>query len=361
MSGHDVLLQILDLARWAPSGDNTQPWRFEIVDEQHLVVHGFDTRDHCVYDLDGRPSQISLGALLETMSIAASGHGLEIRAFRRTSLPDTAPTFDVQFVTTPSLAPDPLIPSITRRCVQRRAMSLRPLTLSDKQALEASVGPDFRVQWLEGLPERLRTAWLMFKNAKLRLTLPEAYKVHRDIIQWNAQFSADRVPDQALGADPITLRIMRFVMGDWRRVELFNTYLAGTLAPRIQMDLIPSLACAAHIVIKANRILTTVDDFVAAGRVVQRFWLTLTRLDLFQQPELTPLIFGSYVRNQVPFTTVVGLQQMARNLEVESRVLLGADVERAVWMGRVGAGPAPSARSIRRPLEQLMHPLREPA
>jgi nitroreductase len=25
--------QILDLARWAPSGDNTQPWRFEIKGE----------------------------------------------------------------------------------------------------------------------------------------------------------------------------------------------------------------------------------------------------------------------------------------------------------------------------------------
>ena len=60
-----VLEAILDLARWAPSGDNTQPWRFEIKDARRLVVHGFDTRAHCVYDLDGHPSQISLGALLE--------------------------------------------------------------------------------------------------------------------------------------------------------------------------------------------------------------------------------------------------------------------------------------------------------
>ncbi|MEO8996576.1 MAG: nitroreductase family protein, partial [Nitrosospira sp.] len=46
---------ILELARWAPSGDNTQPWRFEIIDERHLVIHAFDTRDHCIYDLDGHP------------------------------------------------------------------------------------------------------------------------------------------------------------------------------------------------------------------------------------------------------------------------------------------------------------------
>jgi nitroreductase len=54
---------ILEIARWAPSGDNTQPWRFEILDDRRFVVHGFDTRDWCLYDIDGRPSQIALGAL----------------------------------------------------------------------------------------------------------------------------------------------------------------------------------------------------------------------------------------------------------------------------------------------------------
>ena len=57
-AANGILEQILDLARWAPSGDNTQPWRFERVDDLHVVVHGFDTRDHCVYDLTGHPSQM---------------------------------------------------------------------------------------------------------------------------------------------------------------------------------------------------------------------------------------------------------------------------------------------------------------
>ena len=29
MASRETLLKILDLARWAPSGDNTQPWRFD--------------------------------------------------------------------------------------------------------------------------------------------------------------------------------------------------------------------------------------------------------------------------------------------------------------------------------------------
>ena len=75
---HETLQQILELARWAPSGDNAQPWRFEIVDAQTIRIHGFDTRDHVLYDYDGRPSQIAHGALIETLRIAASGFGLSL-------------------------------------------------------------------------------------------------------------------------------------------------------------------------------------------------------------------------------------------------------------------------------------------
>jgi sulfur-carrier protein adenylyltransferase/sulfurtransferase len=354
LNAHGVIGQILDLARWAPSGDNTQPWRFEILDELNMVVHGYDTRNHVVYDLDGRASQISLGALLETMSVAASAHGLVMRAHRRADFPDVTPTFDVQFVAVPNLTIDPLVASITERSVQRRPMRTRALTPHEKQALEASVSPDYQVFWREGWRDRFCAARLMFSNAKLRLIMPEAYEVHRDIIEWNARFSEKGVPDRALGIDPITLRLMRFVMVSWRRVEFFNRYLAGTWMPRVQMDFIPGLACAAHFIIKAHHKPITVDDFIAAGRAVQRFWLTATHLGLFQQPEMTPLIFYSYVRSGILFTTVTKIRTKARALADATSAVVGADVDRAVWMGRVGAGRAATARSTRRPLDQLM-------
>ena len=354
MTPDTVMAQVLDAARWAPSGDNSQPWRFEVIDSQHVVIHGFDTRSHCVYDLTGAPSQIALGALLETLSIAASGHGLAMTAQRRTEMPDSAPIFDVRLVPDATLTADPLIPCITTRSVHRKPMGTRALTSAEKQALVASVGTAYRVEWIEGFGNKLRVARLMFANAKLRLTLPEAYRTHRDVIEWNARHSEDRVPDQALGIDPITARLMQFVLKRWERVEFFNRFLAGTWAPRIQMDFIPSLACAAHIVIKAQRKPQGIDDFVAAGRAVQRFWLTATHLGLFQQPEMTPLIFGAYVRDGTPFTSVPALQAEARALEARARGLIGADADCAVWMGRVGAGSIPRARSLRRSLQQLV-------
>jgi molybdopterin/thiamine biosynthesis adenylyltransferase len=351
-----IIEQILNLARWAPSGDNTQPWRFEILDEHHVVVHGFDTRDHCVYDLDGHSSQIALGALLETMSIAASGHGLRTDIQRRLGTPETKPTFDVRFKPDAMIQPDPLIPNIPQRSVQRRAMRTRPLTQREKQVLEASVGEGYRILWLESFGNRLRAAHLMFNNAKLRLTIPEAYQVHRAIIQWNTRFSENLVPDQSLGLDAMTLRLMNWVMQSWKRVEFFNTFLAGTWAPRIQMDLIPGIACAAHFVILANQDPESINDYIAAGHAMQNFWLTATKLGLHLQPEMTPLIFGRYARQGIKFSKVASAQEYSKKLLTQIENLLGADqASRATFMGRIGNSRAPVARSVRLPLHKLMN------
>jgi hypothetical protein len=145
-----TLEQILDLARWAPSGDNTQPWRFQVLDSRRLVVHGHDTRDHCVYDLDGHPSQMSIGALLETMAIAASTFGLAMRAARNMDTPDARPTISVDFVPSPGLPADPLADAILPRAVQRRALSRRPLTVTEKATLTTALPDGYRVHWLEG-------------------------------------------------------------------------------------------------------------------------------------------------------------------------------------------------------------------
>lgn len=356
MSDASVIGQILDLARWAPSGDNTQPWRFEIVGPSHLVVHGFDTRTECVYDLDGHPSQVSLGALLETIAIAASAHGLRADARRRpitVSTPETEPTFDVHLVVDANVKPSPLLAAIPQRSVQRRPMRMRPLSAEEKLALQDSVGADFHVDWLEGLGLRYRTARLMYRNAKLRLTMPEAYQVHRRIIAWNASTSEDRVPDQALGVDAMTLRLMKWAMVSWRRLSTMNA-LMGTWAPRLQMDMLPGLACGAHFVISATTVPVTIDDYVAAGRKVQRFWLTVTHLGLQLQPEMTPLIFARYSADERRFTVVGKLIDDARRLRRETAALVPCALEKAVFMGRLGAGKPPPARSLRLPLEKLI-------
>lgn len=345
--------RILDLARWAPSGDNTQPWRFEIINDRKIYVHAHDTREWCVYDLDGRASQIAVGSLLQTIAIAASGEGL-VAEFTRQESPETNPVIEVNLADAPATDPDPLLPYIRARVTQRRPFSVKPLTTLQKQELEAAVGPGYKIDWIEGWKQKWQMAKLLFKSARIRLTIPEAYEVHKRIIQWDAQFSTDRIPDQAVGLDPVALKLMKWAMQSWKRVLILNRYFAGTWIPRVQLDLIPALQCAAHFIIVSDRPLKTIDDYLDGGRALQRFWLTATGLGLQFQPEMTLLIFSRYNTESRNFTENMDTLGRAGQLANNLRCLCGNEgVERFVYIGRVGIGSGPVSRSVRFSLGEL--------
>lgn len=354
MAERDILVQILDLARWAPSGDNTQPWRFEIVANDHIAIHGHDTREWCVYDFDGHASHMAHGALLETLRIAATAHGLRAQWALRSGTPDSAPIYDVRLAPDAALTTDPLVPFIKTRTVQRRPMRITPLTVAQRVAISAAPGQGFRVQFFEPLRGRLNVTRLLWDSARLRLTCPEAYRVHKEIIEWGARYSADRIPEQAVGVDPATAKLMRWVMQSWERVAFFNRYLGGTIAPRVQLDLLPGIFCAAHVLLRAECPLQTAEDFVAAGVALQRLWLTATAQGLHLQPEMTPVIFRWYARAGRRISVTPGIDRDALTLAARFEQLAGAEAEHGfAFFCRVGSSKTPMSRSLRRNLNEL--------
>ncbi len=350
----DILQQILDLARWAPSGDNTQPWRFEIIGPDRVDIHGYDTRDHVLYDFDGHASQMAHGALLETLRLAATRFGLRAEWCLRPGCPDRAPIYEVTLHPS-DISEDPLTPFIERRTVQRRAMRTTPLSSEEKDALISAVGQDYSLQFFDSFSDRLAVGRLLWKNAYLRLTCPEAYPVHRDIIEWNARYSSDRIPDQAVGVDPLTAKLMRWVMQSWQRVDFFNRYLAGTIVPRIQLDFIPALACASHILLRPKKIQSGLTDHLAAGMALQRLWLTATRLGLHLQPEMTPVIFRWYVQANRQFSQEAGINAGAVALAKQFEQISSAQPgDGFAFFCRIGHSGEPRSRSIRKELHQMI-------
>ncbi len=357
------LIRILDLARWAPSGDNTQPWRFDIRSADHLVVYGSDTRHRVVFDLEGHASQLAIGALLESLSIAASGEGRRALVSYRTpeARPDEHPTFDVRFVEEPGLTPDVLLPFLTTRCANRRPLGTRRLSADERTGIEAdSAPPDHRfpphrIVWLESGSDKRAMAWIVQRAGRLRLTIPETWAVHRDAIEWNARFSDDRMPDQSLGLPLLVLPLMRWIMRSWPRFSFFSHIPGATIPPRIGLDILPALRSSAHFVLLAPSPPETLEDYLASGRAVCRFWLATTRQALQSQPETTPLIFRSYVRRQIRFSKRPGATEEAQLVAASLEKLIGAEAaSRAVFLGRVGRGRPPRSRSLRLSLSALI-------
>lgn len=374
--GADVLRELLALARWAPSGDNTQPWRFRLLDDRQVRVIVQDTRAHCVYDLDGIPTRMALGALVETLAIAARARGLSLhctpiddletrgRVDRHDVLLRLAPPSSTGSGAAPGPA-DPPTWTIRRRSVQRRPMSVRPLRADERHALAAQLAPGYQLVWFEGLAARWRLARLLWINAGIRLTLPEAHATHRDIIDWKRTHSRWGVPDAALGVDRLTRQLMRWALQDWRRVDALNRWAAGTVLPRLQMDLLPTLACSALVAIVRDTPPHTAADHLDAGRQMQRLWLGATALGLQHQPAITPLVFTRYLRDGVAFTRDDSIRRRTEAMARQAPALLGdLPLTRTVWLGRLGdhrGEGRTQPRSWRLRPDQLLDPTRNPA
>ena len=327
-----------------------------MVDEAHIRVYGSDTRDHILYDFEGHPSHIAHGALLETIRIAATGFGLRSSWHALSDGDHRQPIYDVGFVADPALQKDPLLGCIESRMVQRRPMKTTPLTSAQRGALVDAVGPGYRVQLFESFSERKRIASLLWQSAYIRLTCPEAYPVHKEIIEWHARFSKDRIPEQAVGVDPATARLMQWAMQSWERIAFLNRFLGGTLAPRIQLDLLPALFCAAHLLVRPIVKPDGLEDWVRMGIAWQRVWLTATQQGLHFQPEMTPIIFRWYARSGKRFSSEPALFDRALVLSgALEHIAQASKTDPFGFLFRVGTCATPKSRSIRLDLPDLMH------
>ena len=350
---------ILDTARWAPSGDNVQPWCFERVDDRHFAVRTYPPRGHgSVYDLDGNVTHTSMGVLLETIEIAAAEQGQSVRFEQRPDAPETTPTFDVFLEADESVQASPLFPHIPNRSVQRRAMSAKSLTADEKQQLEEAVEPfGLRIKWLGTWRDKISVSRLLYRELSIRLKLPETYDLHNAALEWNSKYSETKMPVKSLGLDPLMLKFMKWTMKSRQRMEFFNKLPGSAVVPGLEIDWLPGLFCASHFFLIAEQPPTTAEDYNRVGRGLQRFWLTVTKLGLQKQPEMATVVLARYIRDGLHFTKADNVRSDAEKLSERLNRLAGdEDIRNVVWMGRVGKGKAAQSRSIRLPLEKLECP-----
>ena len=353
----DPIDEILHAARWTPSGDNEQPWRFEKPGNETLLVHLAPPDRRNVYHYRaGEPTVLAAGMLLESLRIAASAHGrrMEWRV-------DAGPApirLHITFIPDGTIVPDPLYSALGQRSVDRNRYRSRQLTDAERLALEAALERRLRIDWHSTASGRWRFARLSALATSIRLRAPETFPIHQQIIDWTVNLSPTKIPAGALGLGGPTLRIMRWAMREWGRTRLLNG-LGGTGSAALEMDYIPIISSAAAFTL---RFPTTAQDgreteeLLNAGICIQRFWLTAARLGLAMQPALAVLIFAHYGQSELPFTADAAVFGKAKRLAREFRRVFAVGTEDFVFMGRIGE-PLPrlgACRSVRRPVAELM-------
>ncbi|MEQ9607434.1 MAG: hypothetical protein RLN99_07185, partial [Kiloniellaceae bacterium] len=185
------------------------------------------------------------------------------------------------------------------------------------------------------------------------------FQVHRRVIDWSRDLSPTGIPAKAVGLDAMTLKIMRWGFGDWRRLERMNAMPGSTGPAILQMDILPAVHSAALFTIRSTTPPAAgrhdPETLLRFGCALQRFWLTAEQRGLGLQPALATAIFAHYGRHDIDFTPDEKIRAKAKGLadELERRGLGADDL---VFLGRIGRAKRRLAypRSVRRPLSDLL-------
>jgi len=349
--------RILDAARWAPSGDNAQPWRFEVRNDDDVVI--FVRREvGNVYEYrDGEPTLLSAGALLENMIVAAPTFGKSV-TWRYQGSEAGEHRIQVRVINAPNALPDPLFRQVYQRSVDRRSYRMEPLAPENKLLLAKSVDEELSVEWFETLGSRWKVATLTGMATNIRLRIPETFAVHRRIVDWDHSLSPAAIPSRALGVDALTLKAMRWLLTDRKRTDFANRVGSPFIAG-LQMDIAPGIFSSAYVVFRLTGRSCDpkerVSQLLRAGQSVQRFWLTATRMGLVMQPCLAALAFTHYGSTGEAFTISEGGRRLALKLAHRANRIL-PHPEELVFLGRVGVPNIRKveSRSTRLPLTTLV-------
>jgi hypothetical protein len=342
-----VIQEILEAGVAAPSGDNCQPWRFEVRGDV-IRLFNIPERDVSQYNFRQRASLIAHGAVIENMTISASAHGLRAD----TSLfPDGA---ESNLIAEMRLVPvsrevDPLFEAIAVRCTNRRRYRGGELDRLQRDTLIAAASPfpEARVRIFMG-SEQQRVAQVIGLNDRLVFENRDLHSFLFDHIRWNdkeAEVERDGMDIRTLELAPpdaIAFKLFK----NFGLVRFFNNFgvsrIIGANARKLAMS-----AAALGIITMPG---TDAVNHVICGRAMERVWLESAKQGLaFQLMTGITCLMGRVAAGD-PGTLSLAQETMVRDGRSQLAELLGSQSEVPMIIFRVGKADPPTARSVRLPV-----------
>jgi sulfur-carrier protein adenylyltransferase/sulfurtransferase len=323
--------KILDAARWAPSPDNSQPWRFNILSEDRLHMQLTLEPGNPYQYRNGTPSWLSAGMMLEALRLQALDYG-RLLTWTRSGC-----DFDIRLQVA-AVTADPLCGYIRMRTVDRAAYKLSPLTVAEKAALALACGPGFNLRWLDSAGDRWRYAMLAARSTLLRLTSAECYKIHQNVIDWSSPFSRKGLPSTALGVNRLSQKLLQWGLKSWANMRQLNRFCRADLLAGAEMDLLPGMMSAGYVTIAAEAgVPQTPEDLLIAGARVYRLWLEASRLGLSFQPALGPVFAAAIAAGDAPdMACSQNIMDKATNIAENLRRLTGQAPDQLIFVARLG-------------------------
>jgi nitroreductase len=334
---------LLAAAGTAPSGDNTQPWRFTVNEAEGTIALEVDpTRDPSPMNVGQRMARIALGAALENLVRAAQSRGW---------------TADVEIGPRPALATVHLSGGgfdasyedrlLLARVTNRRAYDGRALSSETLEQL-ALVSPELdgiRTHWI-ATRERIDTLGrLIGRGDALMFGEPSMRSAFLSKVRFDAP--ANEVVEEGLSLSSLELSAAdRFALRAMTRTPNWLLRLGG--AARVFAAKATALVRSASGLCLVVAPGSSNETDLAVGRAMQRAWLALTALGLHAQPMMSLCVLESIREyGDLRLHRAVGLERLNAVLDEFRAVAPEIGAGRPAYLFRFGHAPAPSGRTGR--------------
>jgi hypothetical protein len=313
-------------------------------------------RSASLLDPGHRAAHLALGAAVENAAIAAAQRGVRLRTepFPRPRDPTVAAALGFE-PAEGSLDEDArLFPHLAARATNRRLGRPSPLSSDAITALaDAARVRGARLDLVTGRDELAELARIVGAGERIRHLTRELHREMVDELRWSAdeaRRAGDGIPVEALELAPAERAALRVAARPEVAATLRELGGGRAFGERAEKSILRSSAVG----------LVTVGGCAAAsalrgGRAVERVWLTATALGLAFQP-VTALVYLFEMLDGSAATVFSARErEELRSLRARFDALFqAADGGTRLMLFRVGRAAAPSARTSRLPLEEVL-------
>lgn len=344
MPTNEALEALLAQAIQAPSGDNAQPWEFEL-NEGTIEVFNLPARDETLYNFRQQGSYLAHGALVENISLLAArdGYHTEVELFPG----GTDCTARISFSPAESLDSE-LARAIPSRTTNRKPYDGRPLAPQHRLSLLQAVKPvpEASVSIMEGEQAITALAGALCVNERLLMENRPLHDFLFSMIRWDVEDAQPGLYVKTMEFPSPIRFVLQHILRYWPAVRLLNLVGLSRAIAKQTAGLYRTSSAIGIISIED----VSPASFFLAGRAFERLWLAAAAAGLSLQPVTAlPYLVRRLEGGEGEAFTLKQVEIIrAAHGAVCATAGLPADRQIAMIF-RIGYGGEPSARSHKLP------------
>lgn len=281
-----VLQEILDLAVQAPSGDNTQPWKFRKVSENTIEIIAWGSKDNPIFNYKNIPTLIAIGAVIENIKNIAPNYGFEAEISLSNTLRDgKVQNEDVVASCTFSVSEkinDQSKGRILQRHTNRNEYLPKEIAKETRERIESLVTEDLVSKTL--LFERgeiEEVADVVIESERTVLTYKPLHDTFFDSIRWKSPAEGE----DTRGLDVKTMELVppaRAIFGlykQWSIAKILNKLGFSNIIASENSKTYKT--ASGYLILSLEKM--TQEGAVNLGQVLQRHWVEICNSNLAAQ------------------------------------------------------------------------------